>query len=69
MLVLSRYVGEKILIGEGASQVIVTVLSIDDLRVRLGIEAPEEMPIWREEIAPRQGDLRTAPEQVPDTYQ
>ena len=47
MLVLARKVGEKILIGENIS---VTVVRVAQGVVRIGIEAPNEMPIIREEI-------------------
>jgi len=47
MLVLSRKVGERIRIGDG---VVVTVVRITGGGVRLGIEAPAEMPVVREEL-------------------
>ncbi len=47
MLVLARKVGEKILIGDNIS---VTVVRIAPGVVRIGIDAPEETPIIREEI-------------------
>ena len=47
MLVLSRKIGERIWIGE---EVVVTVVHIDHTRVRLGIEAPRSVPIWRSEL-------------------
>lgn len=47
MLVLSRKVGEKILIGDG---IVVTVVRVAQGVVRIGVEAPEELPIVREEI-------------------
>ncbi len=47
MLVLSRKVGEKILIGD---DVTVTVVRVAQGIVRIGIEAPQKMPIVREEI-------------------
>ena len=47
MMVLGRRVGESIVIGDG---MMVTTLPVDGLRVRLGIEAPEFVPIWREEL-------------------
>jgi carbon storage regulator len=47
MLVLARKVGEKILIGENIS---ITVVRVAQGIVRIGIEAPNEMPIVREEI-------------------
>ncbi|HZU36829.1 MAG TPA: carbon storage regulator [Gemmataceae bacterium] len=47
MLVLSRKVGERLLIGDNIS---VTIVSISGYRVRLGIEAPEDMAVLREEL-------------------
>ncbi len=47
MLVLSRKVGEKILIGD---DIAVTVVRIAQGIVRIGVEAPTELPIVREEI-------------------
>ena len=49
MLVLSRKIGEKILIGD---DIVLTVVKIDRNQIRLGIEAPLEVPVYREEIAP-----------------
>ncbi len=47
MLVLSRKVGERILIGENVS---VTVVRISGNLVRIGIEAPPETPVIRKEL-------------------
>jgi carbon storage regulator len=47
MLVLSRKVGEKILIGNNIS---VTVVRIAPGIVRIGVEAPQDTPIVRDEI-------------------
>lgn len=47
MLVLSRKVGERILIGDRIS---VTVVRVTGGGVRLGIEAPHELPVIREEL-------------------
>jgi len=47
MLVLSRKSGEKILIGD---QVEVTIVRIGPNTVRLGIDAPRDMNIVREEL-------------------
>ncbi len=48
MLVLSRKVGQRILIGENVA---VTVVRVTGGGVRLGIEAPPEMAVVREELA------------------
>lgn len=51
MLSLTREVGEKIVIGE---DIIVTVISVSaNGRVRLGIEAPRQVRIDREEVLDR----------------
>lgn len=49
MLVLSRKLGEKIYIGEN---VCITVVDIDRGKIRLGIEAPRDVPIYRQELLP-----------------
>jgi carbon storage regulator len=49
MLVLSRRLGEKITIGEN---VVITVVDIDRGKVRLAIEAPVDVPIYRQELLP-----------------
>jgi carbon storage regulator len=48
MLVLSRKCGEKIVIPE--QNIVVTVLEVRGEQVRLGISAPTNVPIYREEI-------------------
>jgi carbon storage regulator len=47
MLVLSRKKGERIHIGEG---IVLTVLGWQGNKVRVGIEAPKDVIILREEI-------------------
>lgn len=47
MLVLTRKVGEKIQIGEHIS---VLIMDVKGRQVRLGIEAPAEIKVHREEI-------------------
>ncbi len=47
MLVLSRKPGEKILIGDKIS---ITVVRIAPGIVRIGVEAPDDLPILREEL-------------------
>lgn len=48
MLVLSRKVGQKILIGD---QIEVTVVRVSQGTVRIGVEAPENLTIVRQELA------------------
>lgn len=48
MLVLSRKIGEKVVIGNG---IVVTVLEVKGRQVRLGFQAPPNVPIWRGELA------------------
>jgi carbon storage regulator len=49
MLVLSRKLGQRFQIGQ---EVRVTIVKIDRNSVRIGIEAPEDVTVYREEIAP-----------------
>jgi len=52
MLVLSRKLGEKICIGEN---ICITIVDIDRGKIRLGIEAPREVPVFRQELLPLKG--------------
>lgn len=47
MLVLTRKAGQNITLGD---QIRISVIEIKGRQVRLGIEAPDEMPIHREEV-------------------
>ena len=47
MLVLTRRLGESITIGENVKLIVV---EIDGNQVKLGIEAPREIEIYREEL-------------------
>jgi carbon storage regulator len=50
MLILTRRVGETVVIGE---EVTVTVLGVKGNQVRLGVNAPREVAVHREEIFER----------------
>ena len=56
MLVLTRKLGEKIVIGD---DVTLAILSVKGNRVRLGIQAPADIAVLREEIATRPGRRAT----------
>jgi carbon storage regulator len=50
MLVLTRNIGQSIKIGP---DIVVTVQSIEGLQVRIGVSAPKDVPVHREEIFER----------------
>ena len=47
MLVLSRKLNEVIRIGD---DIVVTIMKIQGDKVRVGIEAPESVPVHRQEV-------------------
>ena len=47
MLVLTRKAGQSILVGKNVR---ITVIELSPGVVRLGFEAPQEVPIYREEV-------------------
>jgi carbon storage regulator len=47
MLILTRRPGERVVIGE---EITVTVMEVAGQTVRLGIAAPKDLPVYREEI-------------------
>lgn len=55
MLVLTRTVGEKVLIGK---DITITVVRVLGHRVRIGIEAPKGVKILREELAMNWPEVR-----------
>jgi carbon storage regulator len=61
MLILTRRVGETLMIGDNIS---VTVLGVKGNQVRIGVNAPREVSVHREEIYER---IKNENEQNPDT--
>jgi carbon storage regulator len=65
MLVLTRKVGERIQIGD---KIVVTVVRINGTAVRLGVDAPAELTVVRQELAERSsGDSTAASEPAAET--
>ncbi len=58
MLVLSRKVNEKIVIDGG---IVITVVKIEGGQVRLGIEAPSDVKVYREELLAKSAGRQAAP--------
>lgn len=64
MLILTRRVGEKVMIGD---KVTVEVLGIKGNQVRIGVNAPKEVAVHREEIYQRiQQEGEEGVSEVPD---
>ncbi len=59
MLILTRRVGEIIMVGE---VIRITVLAVKGTHVSLGIEAPRDVPVHRQEIYDR---IKAEAQQVP----
>lgn len=50
MLILTRKVGESVLIGDGIK---VSILAVKGNQVRVGIDAPKDVSVHREEVRAR----------------
>jgi carbon storage regulator len=61
MLVLSRKQGERIMLTGGIT---ITVTAIRDGKVRLGIEAPSHIDVYREELVGQGGEVPTLHQQT-----
>ena len=67
MLIITRKPGEKIMLGD---DVVVHVIEIVGNSVRIGIQAPRSLPVYREEIwdavrTENQASAQTAPDSLP----
>ena len=47
MLILTRRIGESVMVGDDIQ---ITILGVKGNQVRVGINAPKEIPVHREEI-------------------
>lgn len=50
MLVLSRYKNQDIVIDTSDGQIVIKVVDIETYKVRIGIEAPQQIQIMRREL-------------------
>lgn len=50
MLILTRRVGESLIINDNTKM---TVLKVTGNQIRIGVEAPDDVDIWREEVYQR----------------
>jgi carbon storage regulator len=71
MLIITRRPGEKIMLGD---DVVIEVIEASGSSVRIGIDAPKSIPVYREEIwaavkeenaAAAASDVEAVPDEVP----
>lgn len=64
MLVVTRLIDQKIVIGHNA-EIVLTVVDLQGGKVRIGIDANKEIPIYRQEVYDkRQAEAAAAAEEV-----
>jgi carbon storage regulator len=61
VLILTRKVGESVLIGDGIK---VSVLAVKGNQVRVGIDAPKEVSVHREEVRERLEEGKGGPSEA-----
>lgn len=61
MLILTRRVGESLMIGDNVN---VTVLGVKGNQVRIGVNAPKDVAVHREEIYQRIQQERSDPDDL-----
>ena len=61
MLILTRKVGESVLIGDGIK---VSVLAVKGNQVRVGIDAPKDVSVHREEVRERLEEGKGGPSEA-----
>ena len=64
MLIVTRREGEKLMIGD---DVVVSIVEVSGGTVKLGIEAPRSVPIYREELWAAVRDENRAAAEAPAT--
>jgi carbon storage regulator len=70
MLIITRRAGEKIMVGD---DIVVEVMEIVGSTVRVGIQAPRAVPVYREELwdlirAENEAAASAAPDEVADPF-
>jgi carbon storage regulator len=70
MLIITRRAGEKIMLGD---DIVVEVMEIVGSTVRVGIQAPRAVPVYREELwdlirAENEAAASAAPDEVADPF-
>jgi carbon storage regulator len=63
MLIITRRPGQRVMVGD---DVIIAVVDVKGANVRIGIEAPKDVPIYREEVLPERAADGPRTEQPPD---
>lgn len=56
MLVLSRRLGEQVIVSVGGHRIVVQVVDVTPGRVRLGVVAPDQVIVDREEVWKRRSE-------------